>query len=72
MNRTTSPRLPFYLPPREAAEYLGVSRRSLDRWRKSGLISCIRMGKRLIRYRRMDLDAMMQAHLCRVRLSEDE
>ena len=61
----------FYLSPPQAAEYMGVSRRTLDRWSKSGLLSRVRIGGRLIRFRRPDLDAMMNAHLCRVSISEE-
>ncbi len=61
----------FYLSPPLAAEYMNVSRATLDRWRKSGLISCVRIGGRLIRFRRPDLDALMNAHLCRVSISEE-
>ena len=71
MRRLKTDRPAFYMSPDAAAEYMGVSRKTIDRWRKSGLVSCVRIGGRLIRFRRLDLDAMMQAHLCRVSISEE-
>lgn len=70
-SRAKTDRPAFYLSPPQAAEYMNVSRRTLDRLRKSGLISCVRIGGRLIRFRRPDLDAMMNAHLSRVSISEE-
>lgn len=63
-------RTAFYLAPREAAEHLNVSRDTLDRLRKRGMLSCVRVGGRLIRYRRPDLDALMVRHLIRVDMEE--
>ena len=69
--RVKSDKPSFYLAPNQAAEYMNVSRATLDRWRKLGLIACVRIGGRLIRFRRPDLDAMMQAHLCQVSISQE-
>jgi len=71
MVRPKTDKSAFYLSPPAAAEYMGVSRRTLDRWRKSGLVSFVRIGGRLIRFRRLDLDAMMQAHMIRVTIEEE-
>ena len=59
----------FYLSPDQAAEHMNVSRSTLDRWRKAGLVSCVKIGG-LIRYRRPDLDAMMKDHMIRVALDD--
>ena len=68
--KAKSERPAFYLSPDQAADYMNVSRSTLDRWRKSGLITCARIGRRMIRYRRPDLDAMMKDHMIRVDLDE--
>ena len=68
--RRKSDQPPFYLNPTEAAEHLNVGASTLVRWRKKGLLSCVRVGGRLIRYRRPDLDALMARHLIRVELAE--
>lgn len=62
----------FYLSPDQAADHMNVSRSTLDRWRKSGLVSCVRIGRRLVRYRRPDLDAIMKGHMIRVALDDGE
>lgn len=72
MTRANTDRPAFYMTPIEAAEYLSVSRKTLDRWRKAKLVSFAQIGGRVIRYRRPDLDAMMQAHMVRVQLQEGE
>lgn len=41
---------------RDAAEYLGISTRSMLRLRKEGKIAFVRVGKGLIRYTRNQLD----------------
>lgn len=63
--------LAFYFGPDQAADYLDISRRTLDRWRQVGLVSCVKVGGRLVRYRRRDLDEMMSKHLCRVNMIEE-
>ena len=68
--KAKSDRPAFYLSPDQSADYMGISRRTLDRWRKAGLISCVRIGRRLIRYRRPDLDDMMKGHMIRVALDD--
>jgi len=62
---------PFYQSPAQAADYMNISRSTLARWHKKGLISCVRIGGRTVRYRRSDLDAMMKSHLCKVCISEE-
>lgn len=43
----------------EAAEYLRVSTRTLDRWVAGGRLHAYRKSRKLIRFRREDLDAFM-------------
>lgn len=72
MTRPKTDRPAFYLSPVDAAEYLSISRKTLDRWRRAKLVSCVRIGSRVIRYRRPDLDKMMETHMIRVQLQEGE
>ena len=45
------------LRPREAARYIGVSRPTLDRWRKDGNFpKALQLGAQAIGWRRSDLD----------------
>ncbi len=45
------------LSTKQAADYLGISKRTLDRWRWSGSgIPYVRLSGRCIRYRLCDLD----------------
>lgn len=62
--------IPFYFNATGAADYLGVSRQTMDRWHKLGLVSRVQIG-RVVMYRRRDLDMMAEAHLCRVRLADE-
>lgn len=48
-----------WLTRREAAEYLRVSLRTLDRWIGSGKLPAHRKSRRLVRLRRTDLDDFM-------------
>ncbi len=59
-------RVPEYLNTRQAAAYLGVSRQFLEiaRHRGAGGPEYVKLA-RLVRYRRLDLDAFMEAHLRR-------
>lgn len=51
-----------YLSPQQAGAYLGVTRATLKAWRSTGRGPVYsRMGLRLIRYRRNDLDAYIGA-----------
>ena len=43
----------------EAAEYLRVSTRTLDRWIASGRLRAYRQSRKLVRLRREDLDDFM-------------
>lgn len=40
----------------EAAEYLQVTRRTLDRYREAGILPAYRVGPRAVRFRLSDLD----------------
>ena len=62
--------VPFYFDAAGAADYLGISRQTVDRWHKRGLVPRVQIG-RVVMYRRRDLDMMAEAHLCRVRLAAD-
>jgi len=49
------------LPPREAAEYLGVGLIALRDWRYRRIgPPYIRLGHRTVRYRKSDLDAWLE------------
>jgi excisionase family DNA binding protein len=55
------PILPEYLSPPQAAAYLSLSPRILERWRAQGVdLPFMRLGRR-VRYRRADLDAWMES-----------
>ena len=48
------------LRPREAARYVGVSRATIDRWRKAGKFpKALQLGDQAIGWRRSDLDAWL-------------
>lgn len=49
-----------WLTADEAAEYLQVTRRTLDRYREAGLLAAYRVGPRAVRFRAADLDALAQ------------
>lgn len=50
---------------REAADYLGYTVRALQNWRvRGGGPKFVRVSRRSIRYRRRDLNAWIEAHLC--------
>ena len=65
MSKEADPVRVFYFRPGEAADYMGISRRSLDRLRQRGVLPCVKLGGRLIRYRRKDLDDLARNHLIR-------
>lgn len=49
------------LSAREAAVYLGLSHRTLWVWAQQGLITVVRLGRRVL-FDRVDLDKMIEAH----------
>lgn len=52
------------LTPLKAAKYLGISEASLRLWRSEGRgPRHFRAGERLVRYRRVDLDAWIEERL---------
>lgn len=55
---TTPP--PAWLAQAEAAEYLGITDRTLRRWVASGQLPAYRLGVRLLRFKQSDLDALLQ------------
>ena len=48
-----------FLRPREAAEYVGLSKRTLARYIKSGRLNPHRLNGRVLRFRRSELDAFL-------------
>lgn len=50
-----------YLRADEACAYCRVSRRTLSRWQKRGLITFARVGQRLILFKRSSLDKMLES-----------
>lgn len=52
--------LPVDLNRAQAAEYKGVSERTIDRWIRRGILPARRVGTNRIRIRRADLDAVDQ------------
>lgn len=49
-----------YMRAREAAAYLRVGRRTLARWQAQGRIGFIRGGRKLVLFRKQDLDRAME------------
>ena len=47
-----------YLRPREAALYIGLSKKTLERYRKAGLLRTHKLNQRVVRYRASDLDRL--------------
>lgn len=50
---------PEYVSIDEAAEYLGVVPLTVRRWISAGLLPASRLGPRMVRIRRDDLDALL-------------
>lgn len=48
-----------YLSPKAAAQYVGLSKRTLARYIKSGRLVPHRLNSRVLRFRRSDLDAFL-------------
>lgn len=57
-----SPETKPVMDKKEAAEYLGLSLATLDRYMKSGALRFVKL-QRAVRYRKEDLDAFLEAHL---------
>ena len=52
------------LTPKQAARYVGISEGALRLWRSSGKGPCFfKAGEKLVRYRRVDLDAWIEERL---------
>lgn len=57
---------PKYLTTKQAAEYCGTSKKTLEQLRHNGTgPQFIKRSHKLLRYRVEDLDAWMEAALCR-------
>lgn len=56
----------FYLSMHDAAQYAAVSYKTIQRWIKAGILPVVRVG-RVLRVKRMDLEKMLEAHICRIR-----
>lgn len=55
---------PSTLTPKQAAKYVGISEAALRLWRAEGKgPRYFRAGEKLVRYRRADLDAWIEARL---------
>lgn len=63
MSRVKPEAKSFYFSKRAAADHAAVSAKTIQRWIKAGILPVVRVG-RLVRVRRLDLDRMMEAHLC--------
>lgn len=55
----------LYLDATAAADHLGVSLATLYRWRRKGVVPYVKVVGS-IRFRRTDLDQMMEDHIVRV------
>lgn len=51
--------LPRYLSPEDAAKYLGMSHRSIERWRQQGYGPPFSVFERAVRYDVLELDKWM-------------
>lgn len=51
---------PAFISPYEAAGYIGVTRRTVDRWISTGRLRAYRVGSRTVRIRVTDLEAFLQ------------
>lgn len=60
MESHTAPTDKQWVTAPEAAEYLGVAVSTLYRWRKEGRLRFYRLGARVSRIKRQDLDALAQ------------
>ena len=45
-----------------AAKYLNIKQRTLDDWRAEGIVPYIMIGPRFIRFRKSDLDELLERH----------
>lgn len=61
-----------YLTPEEASTYLGVSRRTLERYVKLGLIPRYRRGLSRVIFKRTDLDRFLTVRPDQDRDREDQ
>lgn len=62
ITRPVSPPAPkLLLTPREAAQTLGVSTRTLFTWTASGQLPAVRLGARSVRYAMSDLENFIAA-----------
>lgn len=52
-----------FLSRREAAELLGVGEKTLRRWELRGQLGAVRINRRVIRYRRSDIDELAEKML---------
>lgn len=58
--RTRPPAQCRYLSVADAAEYIGVSTQTIRRYIESGRLPAYRLGKKLVKVRDTDLDALMR------------
>ena len=55
--------VPPFMSRLEAAQLLGVTERTLRRWELRGQLPAVRINRRLIRYRRSDIEEMAEKFL---------
>ena len=53
----------IFLTPQEVAAQLRVPKTTLYMWLANGLIPSVRLGRRLVRIRKVDLDAFLAASM---------
>lgn len=51
------------LHPDEVARRLGISRRTLRRFTSAGEIPAVRITRRIVRYRRVDIERWLEGHI---------
>ena len=59
MSKRTAHKPPGTKTKEEAAQYLGVSTRTIQRWIKTRRLRCLRPGRRILYFRQVDLDAFL-------------
>ena len=47
---------PAFLRAEAASQYLGISKRCLNDWKKQGIVSYSKMGRKCVLFKREDLD----------------
>ncbi|MFC1497118.1 helix-turn-helix transcriptional regulator [Verrucomicrobiota bacterium] len=61
-----------YLRPREAAQFAGLSTKTLERYRRAGLLKAHKINSRVIRYRLSDLNKLLRVEVSVEEVKNDE